>query len=113
MGDKRGNCAIQLMVLWNTVNREMYDSYRETIRLMLKKSKELYGKQIINKVFDNGQTLLHTAVMKADEATVEILIDLGADVKRQNAKGDTVLALAKEQERKWPSKFEVIWPTLE
>ena len=37
------------MILWNTVNREMYDSYRETIRLMLKKSKELYGKQIINK----------------------------------------------------------------
>ena len=59
------------------------------------------------------QTLLHTAVMKADEATVEILIDLGADVKRQNAKGDTVLTLAKEQEQKWPSKFEVIWPILE
>ena len=31
-------------------------------------------------------TLLHTAVMKADEATIEILIDLGADVTKQNIK---------------------------
>ena len=30
------------------------------------------------------KTLLHTAVMKADEATIEILIDLGAEITKEN-----------------------------
>ena len=32
------------------------------------------------------KTLLHTAVMKADEATIEILIDLGAEITKENIK---------------------------
>ena len=34
-------------------------------------SREIYGKDIINKIHDNGETLLHTAVNKGDKASVD------------------------------------------
>ena len=93
--DRRGNSAIQLMILWNRIGKDIYQSYRDTLRLMIKKARELYGKNVINKeriyeiqilighqnciligqnskkLFDNGETILHTAVIKAEEASVE------------------------------------------
>merc|ERR1711953_1631261 len=82
--DRRGNSAIQLMILWNRIGKDIYQSYRDTLRLMIKKARELYGKNVINKLFDNGETILHTAVIKAEEASVEILIDLGAEIFATN-----------------------------
>jgi len=59
------------MILWNRIGKDIYQSYRDTLRLMIKKARELYGKNVINKLFDNGETILHTAVIKAEEASVE------------------------------------------
>ena len=59
------------MILWNRIGKDIYDAYRETVRLLLKKSRDIYGKDIINKIHDNGETLLHTAVNKGDQASVE------------------------------------------
>ena len=47
--DRRGNSAIQLMILWNRIGKDIYQSYRDTLRLMIKKARELYGKNVINK----------------------------------------------------------------
>merc|ERR1712235_20361 len=56
--DRRGNSAIQLMILWNRIGKDIYQSYRDILRLMIKKARELYGKNVINKLFDNGETIL-------------------------------------------------------
>ena len=43
--------------------KDIYENYRETFRAMIKKSRDLYGKNVIDKLHDNGQTNLHTGLL--------------------------------------------------
>ena len=59
------------MIKWNKIERSLVQDYRTTFRLMMREAKSRYGTDIINKVFENGETCLHTAVNKAEETSVE------------------------------------------
>ena len=65
--DRRGNSAIQLMILWNRIGKDIYQSYRDTLRLMIKKARELYGKNVINKErIYQIQTLIGPYILYSD-----------------------------------------------
>merc|ERR1712126_189264 len=87
---------------WNRIMKDLQSDYRVTFRLMMKEAKHKYGNDIVNKVYENGETTLHTAVIKGEETSVEILLSLGADmfVKSQNGK----------QLLKWQRDFHMTIP---
>ena len=66
--------------LWPTIALpHLYTQYNAILGYSLyhidykatEQSREIYGKDIINKIHDNGETLLHTAVNKGDKASVD------------------------------------------
>jgi len=69
--DKRGNSAFQLMIKWNKVDQGLTSDYRSTFRLMMKMAKKIHGDEIVNRVFDNQETCLHTAINKAEQSAVD------------------------------------------
>ena len=69
--DKRGNSAFQVMIKWNRVDQELVSDYRSTFRSMMKHAKAKHGDDIVNRVFDNQETCLHTAINKAEQAAVD------------------------------------------
>ena len=58
---KRKNCALQLLLKWNYVCEDDISDYKRTLKLLIGKMQELHGEKIINKIFPNGDTCLHTA----------------------------------------------------
>ena len=61
---KRKNCALQLLLKWNYILEDDISDYKRTLRLLIGKMQELHGDKIINKIFPNGDTCLHTAGYK-------------------------------------------------
>jgi len=74
-------------------------------------SREIYGKDIINKIHDNGETLLHTAVNKGDKASVDILLDFGSDIFATNSNGEEAIVLitrlVSQNSKKYNSTFKL------
>ena len=80
------------------------------------------------KLFDNGETILHTAVIKAEEASVEsmffhfinhiirakknidisVLIDLGAEIFATNASGEEILRSLNKLKIANPRKYTCV-----
>jgi len=85
--DKRGNSAFQVM----------------------KHAKAKHGDDIVNRVFDNQETCLHTAINKAEQAAVDILLDLGADIFKLNSVGSSPLSEARILAHDKPEKFDSIF----
>ena len=55
------------MILWNRIGKDIYQSYRDTLRLMIKKARELYGKNVINKErIYQIQTLIGPYILYSD-----------------------------------------------
>ena len=59
--DKRGNCALQLLLKWNRIEEDDIPDYKRILKLMLQSKQEKHEKKIMNKVYPNGDTCLHTA----------------------------------------------------
>ena len=66
--------------------------------MMMKSAKLKHGVDVVNRVFDNQETCLHTAINKAEQAAVDsketlnflkitflVLLDLGADIFKLNS----------------------------
>ena len=66
---KRKNCALQLLLKWNYILEDDISDYKRTLRLLIGKMQELHGDEIINKIFPNGDTCLHTAGKNQGSAT--------------------------------------------
>jgi len=107
--DKRGNSAFQVMIKWNRVDQELVSDYRSTFRSMMKHAKAKHGDDIVNRVFDNQETCLHTAINKAEQAAVDILLDLGADIFKLNSVGSSPLSEARILAHDKPEKFDSIF----
>ena len=79
------------MIHWNKIERSLAADYRTTFRLMMREARywiicseslllivhkncifrSKYGTDIVIKIYDNGETCLHTAINKAEEASIE------------------------------------------
>ncbi|CBY06906.1 unnamed protein product [Oikopleura dioica] len=110
--DKRGNCPLQLFIKWNTISLDMIDDYWRLLRLYLQKLESKHGRKSIDKIYGNGNACLHTAIVFAEQTTVQMLLKSGADINLMNKKHDSALILVTELKSKNPKKYEKISHTV-
>lgn len=81
LADKRGNCPLQLLLKWNSmVEDDGIADYKFTVKAMLHAKQDKYGRKIVNKVYPNGDTCLHTAGKNAFKNWYNVEFKYNGDV---------------------------------
>jgi len=82
-----------------------YTPHQEILRPQYQPTLAVLGKYgYLDRPYHSGHTCAHIAAMKADERALKILIECGADFKKVNQKGKSVLEVAKGSAKKWVAK---------
>jgi len=73
-----------------------YTPHQDILRPQYQPTLAILGKYgYLDRPYHNGHTCAHVAAMKADERALKILMECGADFKKVNQKGKSVLEVAK------------------
>ena len=109
---KRDNCALQLLLKWNKIEDDDIPDYKRTLRMMIQKMQKKHGRKVINKIFPNGDTCLHTAgtTLLSKLAEMQKINCTKARVKRMGALPDAFCHRSKiPQFFIWKHGFAQFW----